>query len=70
MSKIISNRKVENFKDIEFSNMLLIARAVVKSALYRTESRGAHFRIDFPEKDDQNWKKTITISNNEEAGGL
>ena len=36
----------------ETANLLLLARAVVSSALARQESRGAHFRSDFPEADD------------------
>ncbi|GAG59794.1 unnamed protein product, partial [marine sediment metagenome] len=29
------------------------------SALQREESRGAHYRVDFPDRDDVNWKKHI-----------
>ncbi|VAY87434.1 Succinate dehydrogenase flavoprotein subunit [hydrothermal vent metagenome] len=40
-----------NLKDfIEFTNMLEIAIAITKSALARKESRGAHYRIDYPEE--------------------
>jgi len=35
----------------ELKNMLTVAEAVVRSALHRKESRGAHFRTDFPKKD-------------------
>ncbi len=35
--------------DLETANLLTIARVVVASALARRESRGAHFRVDFPE---------------------
>lgn len=38
---------------LEFENMLDVAEAVAHSALARTESRGAHQRTDFPERDDQ-----------------
>jgi succinate dehydrogenase flavoprotein subunit len=38
---------------LELSFMLDIAEAMVQSALHRTESRGAHQRTDFPERDDQ-----------------
>ena len=35
--------------------MLDIALAIAQAALLRTESRGAHYREDFPSRDDQNW---------------
>ena len=42
---------------LEFENLLLQATALVGSAIARTESRGAHAREDFPERDDENWMK-------------
>lgn len=42
---------------LEFENLLLQATALVGSAIARTESRGAHAREDFPERDDKNWMK-------------
>jgi len=42
---------------IELGNMLDFVEAIVVGGLARTESRGAHFRKDFPKRDDQNWMK-------------
>jgi succinate dehydrogenase / fumarate reductase flavoprotein subunit len=42
----------------ELENMLLLARVVTLGALQRNESRGAHYKPDFPERDDANWLKT------------
>jgi len=39
-------------------NMLQLARVVTQGAVMRDESRGAHYKPDFPERDDQNWLKT------------
>jgi L-aspartate oxidase len=41
--------------------MLVVARIVVAAALEREESRGVHFRTDFPEMDNQHWHKRITM---------
>lgn len=43
----------------EMQNTLLLAGLIVQNALERTESRGAHFRTDFPERDDKKWLKHI-----------
>lgn len=48
---------------LEVSKMLDIAELVTKSALLRRESRGAHYREDFPETND-NWKKSIVFNKN------
>jgi succinate dehydrogenase / fumarate reductase, flavoprotein subunit len=42
---------------LEFVNLIEQAVVTVDSALNRTESRGAHAREDFPERDDKNWMK-------------
>ena len=41
---------------LELGSMLKMAEAVALAAQARTESRGAHARVDFPAKDDANWK--------------
>ncbi len=42
----------------ELGNMLILARVIAVGALCRNESRGAHYKPDFPERDDSNWLKT------------
>lgn len=37
------------------SNLMETAYATAVSANFRTESRGAHSRFDFPDRDDENW---------------
>ncbi len=39
----------------ELQNLLTVAQVVVQAALARQESRGAHFRKDFPRRDDERW---------------
>jgi len=46
---------------MEVENALTVGEMIVRSALLRKESRGAHFRKDFPKTDDQNWKGNIFL---------
>lgn len=40
----------------ELQNMLTTSHLIVTAAYTRTESRGAHYRIDYPERDDKHWR--------------
>jgi succinate dehydrogenase / fumarate reductase flavoprotein subunit len=42
----------------ELGNMLILARVITMGAYNRNESRGAHYKPDFPDRDDANWLKT------------
>ena len=57
----------ELFNAYRVQRMLKLALCVAKGALERTESRGAHSREDFPQRDDQNWlKRTLATWENED----
>ncbi len=43
----------------EVKSALVVCEAVLRSALMRQESRGAHYRSDFPERDDSKWEENI-----------
>src|SRR3954451_19135077 len=49
---------------IELGYMLSVAEATVVAAIERKESRGAQFRTDFPERNDDEWLKHIDITRN------
>ncbi|MFX1339873.1 MAG: FAD-binding protein [Promethearchaeota archaeon] len=44
---------------LETLNMIEVSELVVRASLIRTESRGAHYREDYPYQDDKNWLKNI-----------
>jgi len=55
------------FSYLELSNMLENAEVVAVGALARKESRGSHYRVDYPKRDDANWMKhTIAVIRNGE----
>jgi L-aspartate oxidase len=44
----------------EVQNMLTVAWLITRAAMERTESRGVHYREDYPNTDDEHWQKHIT----------
>ena len=52
----------------ELQNLLLTASCIVDAALVRAESRGVHFRSDFPKPDDQNWRRHLSMKIDVDGG--
>jgi succinate dehydrogenase / fumarate reductase flavoprotein subunit len=48
----------------ELGDMLVLAKVIAMGALARNESRGAHYKPEFPKRDDANWLKTTKASYN------
>jgi len=46
---------------IELRNLATVAELIIESALMRKESRGLHYNIEYPQKDDQNWLKPTIL---------
>ena len=46
---------------LEFDNLIAQAVVTMDSARNRTESRGAHFRLDYPNTDDQHWRSVTRL---------
>ena len=51
----------DNVEGWELQNLLLVASCMVDAAIARNESRGVHFRSDFPTSDDENWRRHLTM---------
>ncbi len=45
--------------DPRLRHLITVARLIARAALRREESRGGHFRSDFPQRDDRNWKRHV-----------
>ncbi|MBF0590084.1 MAG: FAD-binding protein [Magnetococcales bacterium] len=53
---------------VELENLIDLAECIVRGAIARTESRGAHSRTDFPKRDDAQWRKHSLFSWNRDQG--
>jgi succinate dehydrogenase / fumarate reductase flavoprotein subunit len=53
-TKIFNTNRIEA---LEMDNLMAVAMATAVAAMYRTESRGAHSREDYPKRDDESWLK-------------
>src|SRR5690625_1430851 len=59
----------ELMEAFELGFMLDLAEAVIEAALNREESRGGHYREDFPDRDDENWMKHTMVYRIDDEGG-
>ncbi len=55
---------------LELSCLVEVAETIVAGALAREESRGAHYRADFPKRDDANWLKHTRVTRTPEGPSL
>ena len=66
-SKIYNTNLVEF---LEFINMLELAKAILLGAIYRKESRGAHFRSDYPNEDKKYQKHSVIFQKEKNEYGV
>jgi fumarate reductase (CoM/CoB) subunit A len=62
LPKLFARNLRELKEAVEVLNMAATAEMVTRSALFREESRGDHYRLDFPVRDDEKWLKSITVT--------
>ena len=63
--KCRAENPVQLMRRLSLHNMLRVSEMVCEAALYRTESRGAHYRSDWPRERNPEWLKNIHIRKDE-----
>ncbi|MEM3393953.1 MAG: hypothetical protein QXY79_02800 [Candidatus Methanomethylicia archaeon] len=61
VSDVSISSRLDVLKFLEFENMLLVSEVVACSSLIREESRGAHYRVDYPNESNE-WLKRIVFN--------
>src|SRR4051812_40504514 len=59
MDAILSEGRVLDPDDWRTASIITVGRLIARAALRREESRGGHYRADFPDRDDVHWKKRV-----------
>ncbi|MBI4778407.1 L-aspartate oxidase [Candidatus Desantisbacteria bacterium] len=57
----VLNKEFSSTAGWELQNMLIVANLMQRAALTRQESRGVHFRKDYPYQDDEQWKRHVEM---------
>ena len=53
---------------LSIRNLALLGRILATAALERKESRGAHYRLDYPDTDDADWRKVTRVHHTDDGG--
>jgi succinate dehydrogenase/fumarate reductase flavoprotein subunit len=61
LPRVAVSSPTDLIKLLELQNMRCVAKMVCRAALERTESRGSHFRSDYPAEDNRIWLKNIVL---------
>lgn len=61
LSRVRPETPKESLEKMELENAFLVAEMTLRGAFMREESRGAHYRSDFPQTEDPRWKGNIFI---------
>jgi L-aspartate oxidase len=67
--RYVLTREFDGRAGWELQNLLTVARLMIDAALKREESRGTHFRSDFPRRDDTHWGLRHLVAPKPEATG-
>jgi len=57
--RYVLTREFDHRAGWELQNLLTVARLMIDAAITREESRGTHYRSDFPSRDDAEWKRHV-----------
>ncbi len=68
LSGQVRGQDLENALSVR--NLALLGKLLATAALEREESRGAHFRLDFPDTDDDNWRAVTRLEPGADGGGI
>ena len=64
LNHLLARDLTEWVQCLEAEDMALLAEIILRSGSMRCESRGAHYRSDFPELNDEQWLKNVIIKKN------
>jgi len=60
LDSMLAERRVLDAQDWRTASIVTVGRLIAGGALRREESRGGHYRADFPDRDDVHWKKRVS----------